>query len=185
MIQVKVEHSRELEKFFNSSVAEVRRNGHIILGRAINRAATAGRTRASVAIRRQYIVKAADIKRKIKIRRATSNQLSAQIRASGPVTPLIQFDVSPKMPDIMRVRARVKKESRQKPIDDGFVTRAENGFVNVFTRVGSSRYPIKSLFGPSIAQMMGRDENVEDIQNRVQEVLDDRLSHELEGLWGL
>lgn len=175
MVQVKVHHAERLEKIFSQSKKEANK----VLWRAINRAAIAARTSASVQIRKKYIVKAADVKKRIKIRAATLHRLSAEIRASGPVTPLMKFDVSPKFPDIMDVRARVMKGGGRKLIHTGFVARAGNGHINVFTRVGPSRYPIRGLYGPSVAQMMGKDEVVELIQNRAQEVLDERLEHEL------
>lgn len=178
MVTVKLEHSKELDRLFGSGVKEVRRQGHIILGRAISRAATTGITKASVSIRKEYIIKASDVKRRIKIRKSTANNLSAQLRASGPVTPLMKFDVTPSFPDVMQVRARVKKGGR-KPIQNGFVTRTGNGHMNVFTRIGRSRLPIQGRYGPSVAQMMGKDEVVEDIEMGIQDTLDKRLEHEL------
>lgn len=175
MAQIRVHHVEQIEKIFSQSKKEANR----VLWRAINRSAIAARTRASVLIRRKYVVKAADVKRRIKLRTATANRLSAEIRASGPVTPLMKFDVSPKFPDIMRVTSRVLKSGGRKPVQTGFVARVKNDHVNVFTRVGSSRYPIRGLYGPSVAQMMGKDEIVESIQTRAQEVLDERLEHEL------
>jgi len=181
MIQVRVDHAEQLKRLFSIAPKEAK----IILWRGTNRAATAARTRASVSIRARYIIKAADIKRRIKIRKATSSNLSAQLRASGPVTPLLNFDVSPKIPKEIPVRARVLKSSSKKPIEKGFVTRTKSGYVNVFTRVGQSRYPIQGHFGPSIAQMMGHEEPLNDIITRAQEILDKRLEHELSRLlWG-
>lgn len=176
MVQVRVHHAEQLERIFSQSKKEA----NIVLWRAINRAAIAARTRASVEIRKKYVIKAADVKRRIKIKSANATQLVAEIRASGPVTPLMQFDVSPKFPDIMKVRARVLRENSMEVIQTGFVTRVrKNGFVNVFTRVGTSRYPIRGLYGPSVAQMMGKDEIIESIQARAQEMLDNRLEHEI------
>jgi len=177
MAQIRVTHAEQIEELFGATP----RQAKVVLWRAINRAATAGQTRASVAIRKEYIIKAADVKKRIKIRKSTANNLSAQLRASGPVTPLMKFDVTPSFPGMMQVRARVKKGGR-KPIQNGFVTRTGNGHVNVFTRSGSSRLPIQGRYGPSIAQMMGKDEVVENIEQHVQTKLDERLEHELDRL---
>lgn len=177
MAQIRITHAEQIEELFGATP----RQAKIVLWRALNRAATAGQTRASVTVRREYVIKAADVKKRIKIRKATAANLSAQIRASGPVIPLMKFDVTPTFPDIMNVHARVKKGGK-KPIQSGFVTRAENGHVNVFTRAGRNRFPIKGRYGPSIAQMMGKDEVVDDIQTRAQDVLDKRLEHELDRL---
>lgn len=178
MIQVNVEHAEKLQQIFEATPKEAK----IILWRSINRAATAVRTRSSVTIRQNYIIKAEDVKKRINIRSATIKNLTAQVRASGPVTPLMKFDVSPKMPDIARVTARVKKSGSRKSIENGFVVRTGNGHVNVFTRVGKSRYPIQGRYGPSVAQMMGKDEIAENILERGKQVLDDRLTHELSRL---
>lgn len=175
MVQVRVTHAEQIENLFSTTPKQAR----IVLWRAINRAATAGKTRASVQIRRNYYIKAEDIKRRIKIRTATVNRLSAVISASGPVTPLMKFNVTPSFPNVMLVRARVKKKGSQKPIPNAFVTRVKNGHVNVFTRVGSSRYPIRGRYGPSVPQMMGNEDVIENILGRTQEVLDSRLEHEL------
>ncbi|MER2126296.1 phage tail protein [Solibacillus sp.] len=177
MARIRITHAEQIEQLFDATP----RQANIILWRALNRAATAAQTRASVTVRREYVIKAADVKKRIKIRKATAGNLSAQIRASGPVTPLMKFDVTPTFPDSTQVRARVKKGGR-KPIQSGFVVRTGNSHVNVFTRSGRSRLPIKGRYGPSIAQMMGKDEIVEDIQTRAQDVLDKRLEHELDRL---
>lgn len=178
MIQIRVDNAERIEKLFEDTPKEAK----TVLVRAINRSATAAKTRSSVLIRKNYIVKAEDIKKRIKIRNATASNLSAQIRASGPVTPLMKFDVTPNSPETVIVRARVKKGSGRKVIKHGFVNKMSNSHVNVFTRVGKNRLPIKGLYGPSIAQMMGKDEIAEEIIKRGQTVLDERLEHELNRL---
>lgn len=177
MIQVEISHIEKLEKLFETTPKEAK----LILGHSINRAAIAARTRASVEARKIYVVKSSDIKSKIKIRKATHNLLSAQIRVAGPVTPLMKFDVTPTTPQTTEVRARVKKGGK-KPIQNGFVTRMSSGHTNVFTRVGKNRFPIKGLYGPSIAQMFSSDKVVKSIEERSGQVLNDRLVHEFDRL---
>lgn len=177
-VQVRITHAEQIEKLFSQTPKETEK----LLSRSINRAAITARTTASVEIRKNYILRASDIKSKIKIRTATNNQLSASIRASGPVTPLIKFDTTPTMPDIMIVRARVKKDSRKKTIQSGFVTRMSNGHINVFTRIGKKRYPIEGLYGPSIAQMLSNNDIVQKMEENAQEELDKRLEHEIKRL---
>lgn len=185
MIQVEMTHMQKIEKLFVATPKEA----NLILGRAINRAATAAKTRASVSIRKKYVTKSEDIKSKIKIIKANRNRLSSQVRVAGPVMPLMKFDVTPSLPDVMIVRARVKKGG-MKPVQHGFVRRVTNKksdgsistFTNAFVRSGKGRYPIRGLYGPSIAQMMGSDEVVNSIENRAGEVLNDRLRHEFDRL---
>lgn len=174
MIQINVKNADRIEELFKNAPVEAKK----ILWRAVNRAATAGRTRASVSIRKSYVIKAGDIKKRIKIRRASSSNITASLRASGPTEPLMNFRVSPSFPDAMRVRAAVKKGG-MKPIENAFVTRTSNGFVNAFVREGDSRYPIKGLYGPSIAQMLGNEDVLNTVLLRTKEVLDERTEHEL------
>lgn len=178
MIQIRLENIERIEQLFENTPREAK----TVLWRAINRSATAVKTRTSVTIRKHYIVKAEDVKKRIKIRKASLNNLSAQIRASGPVTPIMKFDVRPTSPKNSQVTARVLKQGSRKKIDSGFIARTGNGHVNVFTRVGSSRFPIQGRYGPSIAQMMGKDVLIEDITDRGQTVLNERLDHELNRL---
>ncbi len=178
MIQIRLENIERIEQLFENTPQEAK----VILWRAINRAATAVKTRTSVTIRRHYIVKAEDVKKRIKIRKATANSLSAQIRASGPVTPIMKFDVRPTSPNSDQVTARVLRQGSRKKINNGFIARSGNGHVNVFTRVGRSRLPIQGRYGPSIAQMMAKDVLIEDIIDRGQTVLNNRLEHEINRL---
>lgn len=178
MIELNLRHAEELERIFARTPKEAR----TVISRAINRSADSARAKASQEIKKTYIIRASDIKGAIKINKASPSKLSAQVRTSGPVTKLMKFDVTPTMPDIMIVRARVKKGSSRKPIQHGFVAKMGNSHVNVFTRVGKRRLPVKGLYGPSIAQMMGDATVVSNIADRAQETLDKRLEHEMNRL---
>ncbi|WKT76955.1 phage tail protein [Lysinibacillus fusiformis] len=175
MIQINLHHVEELERLFERTPREAR----TVISRAINRAAISARARASQEIRAKYIIRASDIKGDIKIDKSTSGKLKAEIRASGPTIPLMKFDVSPKKPNDAIVHARVKKGGSRKPIQQGFIVSAYN---NVFARVGDSRYPIKGLYGPSIAQMLGEASILTSVVARAHETLDNRLEHEMNRL---
>lgn len=175
MIQINLQHADQLERLFERTPREAR----IVISRAINRAATAARARASQEIRKTYIIRASEIKDAIKIDKSTPGTLSAEIRASGPMTPLMKFDVTPKKPNDAIVRARVKKGRSRKPIQQGFIVSAYN---NVYARTGDSRYPIQGLYGPSVAQMMGEPAVLRSVVDRAHETLDNRLEHEMNRL---
>ncbi|MEQ6355923.1 phage tail protein [Lysinibacillus sp. M3] len=175
MIELKLHHVEELEKLF----AKTPKEAPIIMARAINRSAVTARATASQEIRAKYIIRASDVKSAIKINKATSGKLSAQVSASGPVIPLMKFDVTPKKSSDVIVRARVKKGGSRKPVQNGFIVSAYN---NVYARTGDSRYPIKGAFGPSIAQMMGERTIIKNIATRSQETLDKRMEHEMRRL---
>lgn len=178
MIEIQIQHLEKIEDLFSKTPKEAPK----LISSAINRSASAARTKASTEIRAKYIIKASDIKSDIKIKNSTPGTLSAQIRTSGPVIPLMKFDVTPTIPDIMVVRARVKKGGRKKIIQKGFVASMGSSHTNVFTRVGKSRLPIQGRYGPSIAQMMGEDSVVKNIEERAQDILDKRLVHEFSRL---
>lgn len=62
MIQIRVDNAERIEQLFENTPREAK----IILVRAINRGATAARTRSSVLLRKNYIMKAEDIKKTYK-----------------------------------------------------------------------------------------------------------------------
>lgn len=173
MIQIDLHHVEELERLFERTPREAR----VVISRAINRAAISARARASQEIRKKYIIRASDIKDAIKIDKSTPGTLTAEVRASGPTIPLMKFDVTPTKPNDAIVRARVKKSGSRKPIQQGYIVSAYN---NVYARVGDSRYPIKGLYGPSIAQMMGEASILSSVVARAHETLDTRLGHEMD-----
>ncbi len=178
MIELKMHHVEKLEKLFSKTPKEAR----TVFARSINRSAVTARSKASQEIRAKYIIRASDAKSAIKINKATASKLSAQVRASGPATPLMKFDVTPTKPNNAIVRARVKKSGGRKPITHGFIAGMSNSHTNVFIRVSKSRLPIKGLYGPSIAQMMGEDTVIKSIATHAQETLDKRIEHEMNRL---
>ncbi|EON70403.1 phage tail protein [Lysinibacillus sphaericus] len=178
MIEINMHHAEELERLFSRTPKEARK----VIARAVNRSAVSARAKASQEIRSKYIIRASDVKSAIKLDKANPSKLSAQVRASGPVIPLMKFDVTPTKPNDMKVRARVKKGGGRKTIQRGFVANMGNSHTNIFKRVGDRRLPIKGLYGPSIAQMMGEATIIANVTNHAQETLDRRLMHELNRL---
>ncbi|WP_342442895.1 phage tail protein [Lysinibacillus sp. FSL K6-0075] len=178
MIELKMHHVEKLEELFAKTPKEAR----TLMARAINRSADTARAAASQEIRAKYIIRASDVKNAIKINKATVSKLAAQVRTSGPVIPLMKFDVTPTQRKDVVVRARVKKGGSKKIIKRGFVAEMGNSHTNVFTRVGNSRLPIKGAYGPSIAQMMGDDAIIRNIATRAQDTLDKRMEHEMQRL---
>ncbi|WP_339216270.1 phage tail protein [Solibacillus sp. FSL W8-0372] len=178
-VKVDIKRAQDIMELFDATP----RQAQIVMWRAITRAATAGRTRASMNVRKNYMVSANDVKKTIKISKKSSATLSANFRSVGSVIPLIDFDTTPQEPSPAAVRTRVSKAGGKKNISNAFVARpSSSGKVHVFTRVGTSRYPLKVLYGPSVPQMIGREDIMDDILNRTQTVLNDRLDHELERL---
>ena len=178
-VNVDIKRAQDIMDLFDATP----RQAQIVMWRAITRAATAGRTRASVNVRKNYMVSANDVKKTIKISKQSSATLSANFRSVGSVIPLIDFDTTPGEASNLPVRSRVSKTGGKKPVPNAFVARAtSNSKVHVFTRAGGSRYPLKTLYGPSVPQMIGREDIMDNILDRTQTVLNERLDHELERL---
>ena len=50
----------------------------------------------------------------------------------------------------------------------------------VFERETSQRFPVDELMGLSAAQMVGNERIVQELQEEAQEVINERLEHEIE-----
>jgi len=149
--------------------------------RAINRAADSSKTAASKKVREKYTAKNRDILSTIRIRKASTGNLSAVVTSMGGVLPLSKFQVRPSAPDPRRktsIVVRVKKGAGG-TIKHAFVAKMGSGHVGVFHRVGTSRFPVEQNFGPSVPQMLGSESVSKHIEARAQEQIVLRLEHEI------
>ena len=182
MIELRIEHLERLQQILGNTPKQI----PFVTARAINRAAEAARTQAGRSVREKYVVKQKDVVSTIKVKKATANNLNADIRSKGPVLKLMAFKVNPGKPQPGRkkkVTVSVKKGS-QKSISNSFVAQTSSGHVNVFTRVSRKRLPIRGHYGPSVPQMIGNESVIEFVENRASDVLDTRLQHEISRLIG-
>lgn len=133
--------------------------------RALNRAAITVRKEASIQIRERYNLKARVIKAQMRIVKATSKRLVAEIVASGKRIDLIEFVVGRKQPGRRRggVKARVTRQAVSYP--HAFIAKMPSGYVGVFQRTGSfgrrgKSYleRIKKLVGISVPKAMAEKE---------------------------
>ena len=154
-----------------------------VLARAINRAAEAARAEAIRAATARYNVKAGSVRKVLTLRRANAGSQAAAVSATGKRIPLIEFKVSPNQPSAKRMkrphRAAVLKGGGMKDVPGMFVARLRNGRVGAFSRTGKERSPIREHFGPSIPEMLGKDQVSKAIEARAQEILESRLEHEI------
>lgn len=182
MIELKLEHIDKLERILGNTPKQI----PIVTARAINRAAEAGRTQAGRSARDTYVIKHKDVIGTIKIKKASSSDLHANIKSRGHVEKLMNFKVNPTRPQPGRkkpITVSVKKGSK-KTIRNGFVAGMKSGNINVFTRVSKKRLPIQGLYGPSVPQMLGNESVVGFVEKRAMDVLDSRLEHEISRLLG-
>ncbi|KAB8126910.1 hypothetical protein F9U64_19000 [Gracilibacillus oryzae] len=158
----------------------------MVVARSINRAAESARTQGSKFVRETYRIKNRSALDKIKIKKAFPSELMADINVNGRTLSVSNFHVRANQPFPNRGRyatVRVKKGSGGK-VPGSFVLTTSSGYTNVFTRVSKARYPLKSLHGPSLPQMLGGEEGIEVMESKATEVLDQRLDHEINRLLG-
>lgn len=182
MIELSMEQIEKIQK----KLQDIPEKIPIVTARAINRAAEAARTEGSRFIRETYHVKHASVLRKIKIKKAYPADLIADIRVTGRPLSVINFKVTKNKPLPIRGKyavVRVKRGSGG-PIKGSFVLTTRSGYTNVFTRRTKARYPLRSIHGPSVPQMMGNEDGIKRMEEKALEILEKRLDHEIERVLG-
>lgn len=149
------------------------------INRAIKAAKTAGTRKAS----KVYYQRQTDINRVTRVGRATRSNLSASFSSRSRKIPLYAFRVKPKQPikdNPPELKVSVKKDTGFQTIKRAFVEIGRSsGNLNVFQRVGRERYPVRTLFGPSIPEMMGDGDVRGAVNDRAFEMLEQRFDHEI------
>ena len=146
---------------------------------ALNRTVTSVASNITKEVRARYHIKAGDVKNTIKKTKASKSNLSAEVRSTGSTIPLDKFKVSPKTVNPKRktqLKISVEKNG-VKQVTGAFVANI-NG-LKVFQRERKSRLPIKRLFGPSVPQMIGQQQIVENINEKAVTTYNTRLNHEI------
>lgn len=146
---------------------------------ALNRAVTTVASTISKEVRKEYIIKAADIKETLEKGKANKTNLSAIVKSRGNLIPLDRFKVSPRKVSPKRktpIKIAVKKDAA-KPLKGAFVGDIHG--IKVFKRSSRKRLPIDRLFGPSIPQMIGNEDVREKINTEGREMFERRLDHEI------
>ena len=148
-----------------------------VLRNAVNDTAKQARKLLATEGQKTYVIKNGAFNRAMKIKRASAAKPTAIIRATGAVTELKDFKVTPAkayntagLGDADRVgkfgyRGKVLKRSSLKPLRGGadsqaFIATMRSGHTSVFRRTGESRLPIKKLLSPSIPTMLGNEKRV-------------------------
>ena len=63
--------------------------------------------------------------------------------------------------------------------EEAFIANMRNG-TGVFERETPQRFPVDELMGLSAAQMVGNEKIVQELQEEAQEVINERLEHEID-----
>lgn len=165
-----------------------------ILPRSINRALMAGRAQVSKSVRERYTVAASEVKKSLRMVRASKAEPTGEIVSQGMQLPLRAFKHSPADENTTgaarrKVRVTVRKGSTFN-LERGFKWRG-----HVFARqpgVKSRIYfdskgkkrkgePIERLAGPSVPSMV-ESAAVKKVSLRMREVFEQRLQHEASAL---
>lgn len=148
---------------------------------AINRTATKTAALISKETRVRYIVKAADVKKSLKKKKATSASMTASIVSTGAPLALVSFKVT--QPRRGPMKAKVLKRGALKPVQ-GLYQNEKARYKGVLLRKTASRYPVKSPFGPSIPTMIGNEEVLGRLTPQISAFLNQRFLHELDYQFG-
>ncbi len=151
------------------------------LFQVINRALTTVRSQSGKAVRQTYHVKQADITahQSMKQKRATASELVGTVEFAGTVLPLKRFQVTPSAPARRTVNVAVLKAAGSKRLESAYVADLGRYGVGVFERQTRRRASSQQLYGPSTAQMIGREQVLEQVEEKVQTTIDKRVEQEI------
>lgn len=129
------------------------------------------------------------------------DKIIGSIAFSGGVIPLYKFEVSPTEAEYGKgrktVKAAVMRDGGMGNIENGFIAEMDNEHIGVFERKGTwkrktrptkegrntgNNEKIKELFGPSLSRMADNAVVLQTVEDRVNEVINQRIEHEIERL---
>lgn len=148
------------------------------VSRAINRSLTLARTQASKLVREDYTVKARTVNKTYKLKKASKSNLEGTFLSKGPTLGAHEFKFTPKSDTTGAKRRAVKltiRKDKEFSVQRGFVHQKR-----IYQRKGKERYPIKTLTGPAVPQMIGSETVMDKLSEQTQEAVEKRLSHEVE-----
>ncbi|MGL5931922.1 MAG: phage tail protein [Cetobacterium sp.] len=150
--------------------------------RAVRRAALAAKAEATRQGRSRYNLKSEEINKTFEFTQPNKNNISATLVSTGERIRLIKFKVSPaSVPKKRRVvKVSVIKGQGMKTLKTAFVNKMPNGTIGVFQRAGRQRLPITQLYGPSVPQLFREPTVKAAIEKKAIDVLENRISHELQ-----
>lgn len=181
---------KEAYDFFADSHKVVR----VAAAKAINRANSAVQTNVSKVIRAHYEISAKNIKKGFKLKRATAGKPMGAVVSRGAPTLITRFKLKPdptKMLEALRngaiaarsvgpIRVKVKRSDAFVPVPGLFIQRtSRSGYAGPMHRYFKYAYPLRIPYGPSVPQMFGSEEALEELTPIAEKVLNDRFLHEI------
>lgn len=163
-------------------LGELQHKAPNVIASALNRSISNIKANVPKEVRKDYNVKATDVKETLKVFKASASKLQGEVKSSGRILGLDKFKVSPKTVNPKRksqLKIAVKKNGSKQVL--GAFIASING-TKVFKRDGTARLPISRLMGPSIPQMIGNQETVKKINKEAYVMYENRVNHEINRL---
>ncbi len=142
-------------------------------------------------VKSTYEMKPKDLNQNIKIKKPSLTNLQAQVKSSGRPLTMIHFKINPSripknkgVPNNARraIQVKIKKTSGFKSLLEKprpFLQKIKNA-KNIFQRDGKKSLPLHPVRTLSIPQMVGNQRNIETMREQAQQLLANRLQHEID-----
>lgn len=180
MIEITAEAVERVEAI----LAGVQNGAERALSNAINRGISRVKTGAIRRVKEIYTVQSGAFNEatRIRVNKASTGNLVGFVSFAGYKIPLYKFKVTPTAPGVKKqVRAAVMKGGGT-PFEDAFIAQMRSGHIGVFERETRKRLPIEEKMGLSAAQMVGNEKVIETLEEEAQQLVNQRLEHEINRL---
>ncbi len=171
-----------------------------VLKPALSRGLSAGKTVFNKQIKSVYNITTAVISEHSKVGynqvKRVDDGLIGEIEFAGTVIPLYKFRVSPKTPTYGKKKVNVSVKKGNTGVSrKGFIAKMQSEHLGVFHRINKysskqrnqinqTKYNqmIKERYGPSVPRMAENTVVIQSVEDRVSEVINKRINHEIERL---
>lgn len=198
---IDVEVSEETTDRLHAILAGIENAEEKVLKPALARGLSAGKTAFSKQTRETYHVSPSILSSYSKVGyknvSVSGNGIIGSIEYSGGVIPLFKFNVDPKKPTYGKkaVKASVMRSGGQVVFENAFIAQMKRKHLGIFEGKGTWRRStrptktggntennekIKELFGPSVPRMAENAVVLQSVEDRVNEVINQRIDHEIE-----
>ncbi len=171
--------------------------------RALNKTIVSARAEAIRMLRKDYNMKAKDIRAGLWVKKASPRLLLASFGGEGsPGIPLIRFGVRAKAPSTRRtkaggytpkggIKALVKREKGRLIVGGAFVAQMSSGHIGVFKRKSGmsgnwwqmrSGEKIGELYGPSPFKILASDKYEIPLEEHIEEIHEKNMLHQAKWL---
>lgn len=182
VIDVRVDGLNSLD-YVNTVLYSFPGKAMIAVNRAAKRAGQAGKTEAKRYAVRVYNIKAGTFSKNttttVKVFGGGSGATKVIIRYAGAMLDLLEFN-----PKISRGSGVIYQAKRGNSVhlQHAFDIKSYGG--HVYERVGKPRFPVRKKLGPSTPHMLKDNEVADPLGQKIMEVFNERLVHEIGRILG-